>query len=359
MWYNSNNCFCPHAAAEPRAFRLTLKFPCTAENGVFMGFPVISPVIVKELAEQLKPLAPDEFCDVVVSPYAVEYAPMLSNAEVVRKLMDTKEPLAYSMVTLDDEQSQQFVAQSKAITDAYPIAQYYWQIRTLFMGVLQNRNVNLEKRFLLLNYAVKTVQGMIDKGQPNLIPQFIEDFINPNNTYEPVLKYFKDVRPVPAYSLADGISLLKSLAKPNAEYKDVLNTVYKNLGVSGPETLKMVEIKNYIGRRKLFSDLAAGDKSHYIENVAISYVWNFTLPFSDPDFNFWDHFVFFGALYNAVKVMITCYTPEADDEKFVKAITAFDSAVRATGSKIMRTVINTAKNAGQNNNGDLAILTLS
>lgn len=359
MWYNSNNCFCPHAAAELRAFRLTLKFPCTAENGVFMGFPVISPVIVKELAEQLKPLAPDEFCDVVVSPYAVEYAPMLSNAEVVRKLMDTKEPLAYSMVTLDDEQSQQFVAQSKAITDAYPIAQYYWQIRTLFMGVLQNRNVNLEKRFLLLNYAVKTVQGMIDKGQPNLIPQFIEDFINPNNTYEPVLKYFKDVRPVPAYSLADGISLLKSLAKPNAEYKDVLNTVYKNLGVSGPETLKMVEIKNYIGRRKLFSDLAAGDKSHYIENVAISYVWNFTLPFSDPDFNFWDHFVFFGALYNAVKVMITCYTPEADDEKFVKAITAFDSAVRATGSKIMRTVINTAKNAGQNNNGDLAILTLS
>lgn len=325
----------------------------------FMGFPVISPVIVKDLAEQLKPLAPDEFCDVIVSPYAVEYAPMLSNADVVRKLMDTKEPLAYSMVTLDDEQSKQFVAQSKAITDAHPIAQYYWQIRTLFMGVLQNRNINLEKRFLLLNYAVKTVQGMIDKGQPNLIPQFIEDFINPNNTYEPVLKYFKDVRPVPAYSLADGISLLKSLVKPNAEYKDVLNTVYKNLGVSGPETLKMVEIKNYIGRRKLFSDLTAGEKSHYIENVAISYVWNFTLPFSDPDFNFWDHFVFFGALYNAVKVMITCYTPEADDEKFVKAITAFDAAVRATGGKLMRTVINTAKNAGQNNNGDLAILTLS
>lgn len=325
----------------------------------FMGFPVISPVIVKELAEQLKPLTPDEFCDVVVSPYAVEYAPMLSNADVVKKLMDAKEPLAYSMVTLDDEHSKQFVAQSKAITDAHPVTQYYWQMRTLFMGVLQNREVNLEKRFLLLNYAVKTVQGMIDKGQPNLIPQFIEEFLNPENTYEPVLKYFKDVRPVPAYSLADGISLLKSLVKPNAEYKDVLNTVYKNLGVSGPETLKMVEIKNYIGKRKLFSDLAAGEKSHYIENVAVSYVWNFTLPFADPDFNLWDHFVFFGALYNAIKVMITCYTPEADDEKFIKAVTAFDAAVRATGGKLMRTVINTAKNAGQNNNGDLAILTLS
>lgn len=325
----------------------------------FMGFPVISPVIVKELADQLKPLTPDEFCDAVVSPYAVEYAPMLSNADVVRKLMETKEPLAYSMTTLDDEFSQQFVAQSKAITDAHPIAQYYWQIRTLFMGVLQSREINFEKRFLLLNYAVKTVQGMVDKGQPNLIPQFIEEFLKPGNTYESVLKYFQDVRPVPAYSLADGISLLKSLVKPNAEYKDVLNTVYKSLGVSGPETLKMVDIKKYIGMRKLFSDFAAGEKSHYIENVVISYVWNFTIPFADPDFSFWDHFVFFCALYNAVKVMITCYTPEIDDEKFVKAITAFDAAVRATGEKLMRTVINTAKNSGQNNNGDLAILTLS
>ena len=325
----------------------------------YMGFPVISPVIVKELAEQLKPLTPDEFCDVVVSPYAVEYAPMLCNADVVRKLMEKKEPLAYSMVNLDDEQSQQFIAQSSAVTEAHPIAKYYWQIRTLFMGVLQNRDINFEKRFLLLNYAVKSIQGMIDKGQPNLIPQFIEEFLNPQNSYEPVLKYFKDVRPVPAYSLTDGISLLKSLVKPNAEYKDVLNTVYKNLGVSGPETLKMVDIKKYIGMRKQFSDFAAGDKSHYIENIAISYVWNFTLPFADPEFNFWDHFVFFGALYNAVKVMITCYTPDVDDEKFVKAITAFDAAVRATGGKLMRTVINTAKNAGQNNNGDLAILTLS
>lgn len=325
----------------------------------FMGFPVISPVIVKELAEQLKPLSPDEFCDVVISPYAVEYAPMLNNPDVVKKLMEAKDTLAYNMINLDDEQSKQFVAQSKAITEAHPITQYYWQLRTLFMGILQNRDVNFEKRFLLLNYAIKNVQGMIDKGQPNLIPQFIGDFLNPENDYEPVLKYFKDVRPVPAFSLADGISLLKSLVKPNAEYKDVLNTVYRNLGVSGPETLKMVDIKKYIGMRKQFSDFAAGEKSNYIENIVISYVWNFSLPFADPNFNFWDHFVFFCALYNAVKVMITCYTPEIDDEKFVKAITAFDSAVRATGGKLLKTVVNTAKNAGQNNNGDLAILTLS
>lgn len=123
MWYNSNNCFCPHVTAERRAFDRLLNFPVPPRMEYYMGFPVISPVIVKELAEQLKPLTPDEFCDAIVSPYAVEYAPMLCNADVVRKLMEKKEPLAYSMVNLDDENSQHFIAQSRAITEAHPVAQ--------------------------------------------------------------------------------------------------------------------------------------------------------------------------------------------------------------------------------------------
>lgn len=326
---------------------------------LIMGFPVISPAIVKELSEQLKPLAPDEFCDVVVSPYAVEYAPMLNNEDVVRKLMEQKDTLEYSMITLSDEHSETFIEQSKAITDAYPITKYYWQMRTLFMTVLQNREVNLENRFLLLNYAVKTIQNMIDKGQDNLVPQFIMQFTDPENDTGKVLEYFKDIRPNPGYSLADGISLLKSLTKPNAAYKESLNTVYKTLGVSGPETLKMMDIKKYLGNRKQYSDFAEGEKSSYIENIAISYVWTFSLPFANPNYNFWEHFVFFCTLYNAFKVMITCCAPDGDDDKFVKTVTAFDSAVRATGGNLINMVINSTKNTGQNNNGDMAILVMS
>lgn len=324
-----------------------------------MGFPVISPVIVKELTEQLKPIKAEDFCDIIVSPYALECAPMLNNENVVRKLMEKKDTLEYDMITLDDEQSEMFVEQSKAIAEAHPITVYYWQMRTLFMTVLQNKEVNVENRFLLLNYAVKTIQNMLDKGQPDLVPQFIAQFGAPENDTAKVLEYFKDIRANPGYSLADGISLLKSLTKPNAAYKEALNTVYKTLGVSGPETLKLMDIKKYLGNRKLYSELASGEKSHYIENIAISYVWTFSLPFANPNYNFWDHFVFFCTLYNALKVLLTCCAPDGDDEKFVKAVTAFDSAVRATGGKLITTVINSAKSSGQNNNGDMAILVMS
>ncbi|MDE5860249.1 MAG: hypothetical protein K2H23_07725, partial [Oscillospiraceae bacterium] len=146
---------------------------------------------------------------------------------------------------------------------------------------------------------------------------------------------------------------------PNAAYKDVLNTIYKNLGVSGAETLKMTDMKKYIGMRKSFTEFAAGEKAHYIENVMISYVWSYAIPFSDPRFDFWDHFVFFCSLYNAVKVMLTCYAPDGNDEAFLKAVCALDEALRMSGGKLVRSVVMAVKNAGQNNNGDLAVLTLS
>lgn len=324
-----------------------------------MSFPVVSPAVVKELSERLKPQTPGDFCDIVISSAAVEYAPKLNNSEVVRILMEEKDPLAYNMSNLPDDQSEELTAQSQRIIKMYPITQYYWQMRMLFMCILQNRNINFEKRFLLLNYAVKTVQGMIDNNQPVHIPRFIEDFTSTNMDYERVLEYFKEVRPNPAYSLADGISLLKSLNKPNAAYKDVLNSIYKSLGVSGPETLKMTDMKKYLTMRKAYSEFAAGEKSHYIENVMISYVWTFSLPMLSPQFNFWEHFVFFCSLYNAIKVMITCYASDGDDEAFIKAICSFDEALRSSGGKLIRNVIYAARNSGQNNNGDMAILTLS
>ena len=270
-----------------------------------MSFPVISPAILKELNERLKPQEPSDFCDIIISSAAVEYAPKLSISEVVRILIEEKDVLEYTMSNLPDDQSEEFAARSDQILQQFPVVRHYWPIRMLFMCMLQTRSINFEKRILLLNYAVKTIQGMIDKGQPNLIPRFIDEFTSQDMDYSRILEFFKDVRPMPAYSLADGISLLKSLNKPNAAYKDVLNSIYKSLGVSGPETLKMADMKKYLTMRKAFSEFAAGEKSYYIENIMISYVWTLSLPMSNPEFNYWEHFVFFCSLYNALKVMLT------------------------------------------------------
>ena len=323
-----------------------------------MGFPIVTPTIFDELKEQLIPLNPEDFCDIAVSVSAVEYIPRLSNIDVAKRYISEKDILSFKMINLPDEQSAQFIEKSTEILKAYPAASYYWQMRTLFMSVIQNRSVNLEHRFLLLNYAVKTVQGMYDNGQPDRIPKFIEEFTSQSD-YAPVLDFFKQVRPNPAYSLADGISLIKFLKKPGAAYKEVLNTVYKNLGISGPESLKLIDMKKYIGMRKAYSEAMNSEKSIAIENVLVNYIWANSLPFNNPSLTYWDHFVFFCSLYNAIKILYTCYMPGKEDEDFAKAISAFDAAVRATNDNLMYKIVMAVKNSGQSNNGDMAMLTLS
>ncbi len=323
-----------------------------------MGFPIVTPTLLNNLKEQLIPLTPEDFCDVAVTVSAVEYVPRLSNFDVAKAYTSEKDILSFTMINLPDEKSAQFISKSREILKAFPASHYYWQLRTLFMNVIQNRKINLERRFLLLNYAVKAVQSMFDNGQENLIPKFIEDFTSQED-YSPVLEYFKTIRPNPAYSLADGISLIKSLKKPNAAYKEVINTVYKNLGISGPESLKLIDIKNYIGMRKAYSEAMNTEKSIAIENVLVNYIWSYSLPFNIPTLSYWDHFVFFCSFYNAIKVLYTCYMPGKDDADFAKAICAFDTAVRASDENLIQKIVLAAKNSGQSNNGDMAMLALS
>ncbi|MBQ8177218.1 MAG: hypothetical protein IJ035_09335 [Oscillospiraceae bacterium] len=323
-----------------------------------MGFPIVTPTLLNTLKEQLIPLTPEDFCDVAVTVSAVEYAPRLSNIDVAKAYISEKDTLSFTMINLPDEKCADLLLKIQEIFNTFPASHHYWQLHTLFMGIIQNRKINIESRFLLLNYAVKAVQGMFDGGQEHLIPKFVEEFTSQED-YTPVLEYFKTIRPNPAYSLADGISLIKSLKKPNAAYKEVIGTVYKNLGISGPESLKLIDIKKYIAMRKDYSNAMTTEKAIAVENVLVNYICTYSLPFYNETFSYWDHFVFFCSLYNAIKVLYTCYMPNKDDADFAKAISAFDAAIRASGEDFMKKIVVAAKNSGQSNNGDMALLALS
>lgn len=324
-----------------------------------MAFPVFTPSYFKELVDVTGPEEKyKDFSDIIVSPAAVEYVLYLSNPDVVRRMMK-ESTISYNMVQLTGEKEAPFIESSKAAIAANPIAEYYWQMRSLFMGILQNKEIPLESRLLLLNYGVKTVQGMIDQGQPNLIPGFIERFVM-DRDYEKTLKFFEGIAFNPVFSLADGISLLKAVKKTTPEFKEVMSEVYKNLGVSGPETLNLVDGDNYIKMREKYRDDFLKNHSDWMENILINYVWTYSLPYACSDrLDFWDNYVFFCALYNAYKVLMTCYMDGKGEEDFVKAVSSFDDALRKTGDDIIWKMVLAIKNAGEANNGDMAILVLS
>ena len=48
-----------------------------------------------------------------------------------------------------------------------------------------------------------------------------------------------------------------------------------------------------------------------------------------------DNYVFFCALYNAYKVLLTCYMDGKGEEDFVKAVSSFDDALRQSGDDLI------------------------
>lgn len=325
-----------------------------------MPIPVITPKYYPELADKNSQLFVEEADrDIFVTAATVEYVMYLSNKNFTRKLIQMTEPIEYMMGSLKPEDEAKIQPLSDDIRNKMPLAQYYWVIRMLMMNILQNKSVIFEKRLLLLNYALKTIYGMVDKHQENMIPSFTEQFTQ-MESYDDTLNYFSEIKAAPHFSLSDGISLLKALDGKSIEYKEVVRTIYSNLGISGPETLNMVDFQKYLQYRTDFANNYMLKNSHILENIMINYVWTHSIPFAAATkLNIWDNYTLFCAIYNAIKVMITCYMPGKTEDDLVKAVSAFDKAFRDAGEDMLWKLVAAVKNAGQDNNGDLAILVTS
>ncbi|MGN1089712.1 MAG: hypothetical protein ACI4Q6_04865, partial [Huintestinicola sp.] len=172
--------------------------------------------------------------------------------------------------------------------------------------------------------------------------------------------YFEKVKPNLAFSLCDGISFLRALSD-NEESKAVLNKVFENtkIDISSPE-FKFDE-KIYLPMRKAYSENFEKNRAHYMEQVVVNYVWTFCMPFADYHMDLWQNFIFFNTIYNALKILIACYTYNAEniDEAFVEAVVAFDKGLRSVKGNMVKTVVDVNLKQQVNNNGDMASLSLS
>jgi lysine-N-methylase len=315
------------------------------------------PPYLKELTDLNDENAENGDYDIVVTPFTVEYVMFLRNPDVVRKLVSYDGPLSYRITYLPEEEENKYAEEGKRQVMENPITNYYYLIRIMTMKILQDREIVFEKRLLLLNYAFRTMQGMIDKGQHSLIPGFIAEFQEYGDYNEP-LEYFKDVSLNVGRSLYSGIAFLKSLNKKSPAFKEILNSIYKNLGVSGPETLDMADMNKYVSMRAGFDREYMQAKPHYLENIMINYLWTYSIPYTFKEISVWEHFAFYISLYNALKVMLACL-PGIDGEGFVKAVSSFDAALNNTGRDYMKKVVMDLRHMHLDGNGDVAELTVS
>ena len=326
-----------------------------------MSYPIITPSYFQELAEDTSLEEKIQYI-VLTSPSAVEYAFPLFQKPFIRKLMSIKDILSFKMTNLKPEHETEFAKRGEELMTKFPQLRRYWDFKVLTMQILQNRSFDFDRRMLLLNYAYKTLQGILDKTQgeeqDKYIASFLRDMNVPKNQ-ESVMKYFESIKPNYAYSLCDGLSLLRVLPE-SEEYSKLLDTVFGNVNCDRAMKGFQFDMDSYLPVRREYDEFLKG-REHYIEQVMVNYVWTYCMPYADSTSSLWDNFIFFNTLYNTLKVLLICatYGAEDKDEAFVNAVSEFDSALRRTKGSIIKLIAAANAKEGLATNGDMAILSLS
>ena len=327
-----------------------------------MPYPIITPSYFQELAEDTTQEEKIQY-NVLTSPSAIEYAFPIYQKPLIRKLMSIKDVLSFKMTNLKPEHEEEFAKQGAELVEKYPQLKHYWEFKVLTMQILQNRNFSFEKRMLILNYAYKTLQGMLDKTegeeQEKYIATFLRDMTVPKH-HDAIMKYFETITPNFAYSLCDGLSLLRALPV-SEEYDKLLDKVFAAVNCDRAMKEFRFDETIYMPMKKAYYEDFLKGREHYIEQVMVNYVWTYCMPYADCTSNLWDNFIFFNTLFNTLKVLLTIATYIADDkdEAFVEAVSEFDSALRRTKGSIVKLIAAANAKEGLATNGDMAILSMS
>jgi hypothetical protein len=333
-----------------------------------MAFPIVAPSFLREYVDLETPENNAGKVRYVISPHSVDYVLMLANPDVARRLINETESILYTRTEMSEADTERFTANSKALLAQFPSMTYYWPIRQMMMYVLQQKDLELDRRLLILNYCINTVSNMQAQFQANLIPGLCQNITHTTDFTE-ILQYFNKLPVNPAVTLAEGVSFLKAVmhyakeTDPNGaakRYRKVYERIYKGLNISGPETFTNVDVKRFIDLRIEYGKKFIEERPNIMENVMVNYLWAFAVPYTEPDISLWDNFTFYIQLYNALKVLLATAAP-ADDDDLVNILSVFDEALSeaSKNNAIFKNVVSALKNQGTNNNGDLAVITVS
>jgi hypothetical protein len=333
-----------------------------------MAYSIIAPSFLREYIDTEHPENNAGRVRYVVSPHSVDYVVMLSNAEFCKRILEQKEVIAFTKTSMKEEDEASFIENAKLLTEKFPIMTHYWPIRQMMMYILQFRDYNIDRRMLILNHCLGVVDGMQKQFKQDMIPQYAVSVTHTADFTE-VFKYFDKLPVAMPISLREGVGFLKFILgtikisgtqETYAAFKRVYDRVFKGLGVSGPETLGLIDMSAYAEKRRAFAVDFQGERAYALENLLVNLLWEFAIPFTNPEQSMWDNFIFYIHTYNALKILMMATEPK-DNDDLANIISVFDKALNEAnnGNNFFNKITTVVKNSNTGNNGDLAVIAIS
>lgn len=208
--------------------------------------------------------------------------------------------------------------------EKWPELEFYFDIKTMCLSILENRNFSIGERLLLMGLGLKGINDMVDKSE---IPIYVDRFLEEADQ-DQLLKPFKNLNVNKDVQVIHCINFLSSTSD-QASLMNLREQVFKNLEVN-------IEVIHDVNDTKFVKDIKYSrvemekginelnkffqDRDYIMENILVSFFLVKCLPFWDGDI--WENFVFFVNIYNLYRMTLVGLAVNGlDDETFKKETT--------------------------------------
>ncbi|MCI7349917.1 MAG: flagellin lysine-N-methylase [Ruminococcus sp.] len=270
--------------------------------------------------------------------------------EVVRMLMNM--PNGIELTNGGKIELNDFMPVSLAITTPADAARipykYYWDIKTLIISIMKNRNYSVEDRLILLGIAFKRIDDLITSDSGDKIPAYIDGLTAVCADDKSMLDEIKTIEPKTNFKALAYADILHNIPKQSPmpiEFREKIMSAYgfnytipddgKNVSI----TAKSAWIERQLGY--LFNMLSG--REYIIENFMLNAMLQFNLPFCDDTLTFWDSYIFICQVYSTMIFTLAGNLDESSDDKDIIDAFVIFSRTLFHSKHLKQTLINEIK----------------
>lgn len=231
--------------------------------------------------------------------------------EVVRLLMNM--PNGIELASGGEIDHNKFNNSAFNITDQERLSsapfKYYWDVKTLVISIMKNRNYSVEDRLILLGIAFGHIDQLITANDGDKIPPYIDGLIAACTDDKSMLEELKDIEPkteLNAVNFANIFARITQAKSISDEFSEKIKSAYGivyELSEDGEQLNFTIDQKKVEKQLDYLFNMLSG-REYILENFMLNSMLYLNLPFTNTSLSFWDSYIFFCMSYSVMMFMI-------------------------------------------------------
>ncbi|MBP0963929.1 MAG: flagellin lysine-N-methylase [Oscillospiraceae bacterium] len=202
---------------------------------------------------------------------------------------------------------------------------YYWDIKTLLISIMKNRNYSFEDRLILLGIAFKHIDELIAANNGDKIPAYIDGLIAACADDKSMLDDIRDIETKTNQNAINFASMLQTMTELNTVPKYFSNKIELAYGIvygttEGNEYNTIQISHNKVEKQLGYLFNMLSGREFIFENIMLNAILHLNLPFTDTNMSFWESYIFFCQIYSMMVFMVAGnLTETSNDDDIIEA----------------------------------------